>query len=360
MSVLGNRSGLGAIIALEGLSSVGKSRAVELLGSALRERGQPVRVVAWNSVHVIRRLCSWLDRFRLLGPTSYSFLSWLGCLICYAREMAPALRRGEVVIADRYVHTGLTRDAVNGAPRLMSCTLARLLPEPDLVLFFAVMPEVACRGIARRGDKALFHCCKTIPRELRGRERDLYYMSELYRAYLAAFATSECLREDALVVLGSESETVNSRRATTLLPVGLLSQMNSDVRLYVAALAHELSESSTVLGGRWRTTIESSAVWNSRAPNSELQHLGKGTEMYDKIGSVLQRYTQAAPPTLEACTKLRDLGITSVNVVNIIADLEEEFGITLDMGSLSRESFESVETIAALVNAAGGTISAAV
>jgi dTMP kinase len=176
----------GILIVLEGISGSGKSHAVRKLVHHLQTEGFPVAVIEWNSNEFIRRLVKKLLQMGALTTTVYSILQWLSFAIDYWTLILPALRKDRIIIADRYVYTAMTRDAVNGAGRWMGRIASPWIRKPDMVLFCDTPPEVCCRRIRLRG-KPLFHTNKQIHRNPLLENKDLYYLGRLRSNYLDLF-----------------------------------------------------------------------------------------------------------------------------------------------------------------------------
>ncbi|WP_159882663.1 dTMP kinase [Paenibacillus puerhi] len=168
------------LVAYEGISGSGKSESMKRLLARLEAAGFEAVLVEWNANRAIRMLAAGLNRAGLLVPRVYSLLQWLGFLLDYALIIAPSLRKGRIVIADRYVHTALTRDATNGAGTRLGSKLARLVRPPDRVIFLDTPPELCYDRIRVRG-KRLFHPNKRLKGD------DLTYLRRMREAYICLF-----------------------------------------------------------------------------------------------------------------------------------------------------------------------------
>ncbi|RCX12558.1 dTMP kinase [Anaerobacterium chartisolvens] len=173
----------GILIAVEGISGSGKSEGIKEVFEYYKSRGYRASIVEWNSNKRIRCLMELLNRRKLLTPLVYSVLQWLSFYIDYFIKIMPLLKRGYVVIADRYVYTALTRDVVNGAGTAHGLILRSIAAEPDLLMFFDTSPHVCHDRISLRG-KALFHTNKFIMNSRLLKNKDLYYLKRLRREYL--------------------------------------------------------------------------------------------------------------------------------------------------------------------------------
>ncbi len=177
----------GILIAVEGISGSGKSESIKEVFEYYKSRGYRASIVEWNSNKRIRCFMELLSSRKLLTPLMYSGLQWLSFYIDYFIKIMPLLKRGYVVIADRYVYTALTRDAVNGAGRAHGMILRSIARPPDLLMFFDTSPYVCHNRIKLRG-KALFHTNKFIMNSRLLKNKDLYYLKRLRREYLKLFS----------------------------------------------------------------------------------------------------------------------------------------------------------------------------
>lgn len=144
----------GKLIVFEGLDGAGKSTQIELLGQYLKQQGFPVVVTGWNSSRLISKAIKRAKKAKLLTPYLYSTLHAADFLYRLENIILPALNEGYIVIADRYVYTGLARDrARNIDPRWIE-TIYALAPDPDLAFYCATSVEESLdRIIERRGGR---------------------------------------------------------------------------------------------------------------------------------------------------------------------------------------------------------------
>jgi dTMP kinase len=145
----------GTFVALEGGEGAGKSTQLVLLESWLRERGHEVVVTrepgATPAGARIRELL--LDPTATLSPRAEALLYAADRAQHVAQVVRPALKRGALVLTDRYVDSSL---AYQGAGReLVRDEVARLSRwateglKPDLVVLLDVDPVL---GLRRAGD----------------------------------------------------------------------------------------------------------------------------------------------------------------------------------------------------------------
>jgi dTMP kinase len=140
------------LVALEGVSGSGKGALMAGLVEELDQRGHSVFTTSWNSDPVLSPQIGRLKYERKLSPLSWSLIHAAEFRRRYLNEIEPALKGGavDVVIADRWVPTALTRDVIRGVPAAMVSALYESAPRPDLILYIDVPPDVA---LSRRLDR---------------------------------------------------------------------------------------------------------------------------------------------------------------------------------------------------------------
>jgi dTMP kinase len=172
----------GILIVCEGISGSGKSEGVNRLVDYFQTKKYPVAFFEWNSNRVIRRTIFLFQSMKILSPTVYSILQWLSFLIDYFMRITPFLRRNYVVIVDRYVYTGLTRDIVNNSNRILGKFISHLSRKPDMILFYDTGLHICYERIKSRG-KVLFHPNQAIHRNNLLKNKELYYLKKLLYQY---------------------------------------------------------------------------------------------------------------------------------------------------------------------------------
>lgn len=147
-------------ISLDGLDGTGKSSQLGPLGTWLRSRGVPVTTCrdpgSTPTGDAIRAIL--LDRRDLhVSPTSEMLLYMAARAQLVAEVIAPALARGEWVLADRFLlativyqgHAGgLDPEAIRGVGRVATAGI-----EPDLVVLLDCDLETSARRLDRPLDK---------------------------------------------------------------------------------------------------------------------------------------------------------------------------------------------------------------
>ncbi|MEO3944725.1 hypothetical protein AAFN83_04675 [Gorillibacterium sp. CAU 1737] len=189
----------GCLIVFEGVSGSGKTEGINRLKRELDARGVTVSVAEWNANRFLRRLVRLLDRCHLMNPIIYSTLQWIGFRLSYETVIKPRLKRGEIVIADRYIYSGQARDTVNGAPSWIGRPWHMHTARPDTVFFCDTLPAVCYHRIVHRG-KALYHPSRRY-REQTDARKELAYLESMRDCYLKLFAEAEKDEKQRIVLL---------------------------------------------------------------------------------------------------------------------------------------------------------------
>jgi dTMP kinase len=164
----------GVIIALEGIDGAGTTTQSARLATWLRGRGRDVlqtREPSRGAVGTVIR-----EALRAEGPGidahALALLFAADRLDHVAREVTPALARGEIVISDRYVLSSLAYQGIE-CPEDWVAALNRFAPAPDLTLLLDLDAEVGLARVRHRGDPAERYDRLDVLRRVAARYRDL-------------------------------------------------------------------------------------------------------------------------------------------------------------------------------------------
>jgi len=148
MVMLSNPSDRGVLIAFEGLDGSGKTTQRKLFKSWLRNIGGDVVVTKWNSSPSFKSIIKSRKAARSLDPMSYAALHAADFWHRHEMLIEPSLREAKVVLADRYVFTGLARDAARGVDRDWGRSLYSGARKPNLVFYFDAPANTCAARIA--------------------------------------------------------------------------------------------------------------------------------------------------------------------------------------------------------------------
>ena len=135
----------GVLIAFEGPDGSGKTTQRKLFRTWLESEGYDVVTTKWNSSGLIKPLIKSRKAARVLSAEEYSLLHAADFRHRVEHEILPALWSGKLVIADRFLFTGLARDVARGLDLDWVLKLYQPLLWPDAVFYFSVSPSTSGR-----------------------------------------------------------------------------------------------------------------------------------------------------------------------------------------------------------------------
>lgn len=133
----------GLLVAFEGPDGSGKTTQRKLFKKWLQSDGHDVATTKWNSSKLIKPLVKARKAAHALSPEEFSLLHAADFQYRLENEIMPALWSGTSVIADRYLFTGLARDAARGLPFDWLLQIYRPIFWPDVVFYFAVSAKTS-------------------------------------------------------------------------------------------------------------------------------------------------------------------------------------------------------------------------
>jgi dTMP kinase len=142
----------GVLIVLEGADGSGRSTQIRLLRDWLEGRGHAVTEVGLRRSMLVSKELSAAKEGHTLGRTTMSLFYATDFADQLEHVMIPALRAGNLVLADRYIYTLMARDVVRGADRHWVEQLYGMALIPDAVFYLRVSPKLlAERTLEKNG-----------------------------------------------------------------------------------------------------------------------------------------------------------------------------------------------------------------
>ena len=138
----------GLLVAFEGPDGSGKTTQRKLFKTWLEAEGYSVVTTKWNGSELIKPIVKTRKSIHALSPEEFSLLHSADFRHRVEQDVLPALWDGKVVIADRFLFTGLARDVARGLDLDWVLKLYQPLLWPDLVFYFAVSPATSSRRIS--------------------------------------------------------------------------------------------------------------------------------------------------------------------------------------------------------------------
>ncbi|MFJ3309670.1 dTMP kinase [Streptomyces sp. NPDC086549] len=168
------RGRTGWFVTIDGPSGVGKSTTVQALHDLLADQGRPATRTAEPTTTA-------LGTFTRSHANTIHGLA-LACLVAATRYehvetvIDPALRRGALVVSDRYLPSTLVLQQLDGVPSQFLIDVNRHVPMPDLAVILTAEPGLIAQRITERGITHRWHLDPTGP----SREADLYREAATY------------------------------------------------------------------------------------------------------------------------------------------------------------------------------------
>jgi len=140
-------AGRGLLVAFEGPDGSGKTTQRKLFKTWLASEGYDVVTTKWNSSDLIRPIITSRKAVHALSPEEFSLLHSADFRHRIEQIVLPALWQRKVVIADRFLFTGLARDVARGLDLDWVLNLYQPLVWPDLVFYFSISPSTSGKRI---------------------------------------------------------------------------------------------------------------------------------------------------------------------------------------------------------------------
>ena len=131
----------GMLFVIEGADSSGCSTQIEMLSQWLQQRGSAVVSTGLTRSTLIGKAIGRAKEGNVLSPRTMSLFYATDFYDQLENVIVPALRAGNVVLADRYIFTLLARDIVRGAEPGWTESLYSMALVPDAVFFLAASPQ---------------------------------------------------------------------------------------------------------------------------------------------------------------------------------------------------------------------------
>ena len=138
----------GLLVAFEGPDGSGKTTQRKLFKTWLKSEGYDVVTTKWNSSELIKPIIKSRKSLRALSAEEFSLLHTADFRHRIEHVVLPALWEGKLVIADRFLFTGLARDVARGLDLDWVLKLYQPLLWPDLVFYFSVSPTTSGKRVA--------------------------------------------------------------------------------------------------------------------------------------------------------------------------------------------------------------------
>ena len=142
----------GFLVVFEGIDGSGKTTNIERLADWLNEKDYSYVTTKWASSKALHDALWKAKCKKRLTPMSFSLIHASDMHIRYENIIVPALKKGKVVICDRYYFTSYVRDKIRGIDEELLDMVYEGFRKPDLIFFLHVPVRIAVeRLMADRG-----------------------------------------------------------------------------------------------------------------------------------------------------------------------------------------------------------------
>ena len=137
----------GILVCVEGIDGSGKSTQLALLRDWLKSIGKDVIYTEWNSSPLISQTTKLAKKKNMLSPRTFSLLHAVDFADRLKQVIAPALKAGFIVLADRYAYTAFARDVARGVDPKWVREVYNFAIKPDLTIYFDIDPKTSMERI---------------------------------------------------------------------------------------------------------------------------------------------------------------------------------------------------------------------
>ena len=137
----------GTLVCVEGIDGSGKSTQLALLRDWLKDIGKDVIYTEWNSSELISQTTKLAKKKNMLSPRTFSLLHAVDFADRLKQVIAPALKAGFIVLADRYAYTAFARDVARGVDPNWVRGVYNFAIKPDLAVYFDIDPKTSLERI---------------------------------------------------------------------------------------------------------------------------------------------------------------------------------------------------------------------
>ena len=137
----------GTLVCVEGIDGSGKSTQLALLRDWLKDINQDVIYTEWNSSELISQTTKLAKKKNMLSPRTFSLLHAVDFADRLKQVIAPALKAGFIVLADRYAYTAFARDVARGVDPNWVRGAYDFAIKPDLAVYFDIDPKTSLERI---------------------------------------------------------------------------------------------------------------------------------------------------------------------------------------------------------------------
>ena len=137
----------------------------------------------WNSSDLIKPIIKHRKAVRALSPEEFSLLHAADFRHRIEHVVLPALWNGKLVIADRFLFTGLARDCARGLDLDWILKLYQPLIWPDLVFYFSVSPLTSSERVLATRTPSFYEAGQDVTNIADPNESYMTFIARVIREY---------------------------------------------------------------------------------------------------------------------------------------------------------------------------------
>ena len=137
----------------------------------------------WNSSDLIKPIIKHRKAVRALSPEEFSLLHAADFRHRIEHVVLPALWDGKLVIADRFLFTGLARDCARGLDLDWILKLYQPLLWPDLVFYFSVSPLTSSERVSATRTPSFYESGQDVTNIADPNESYMTFIARVIREY---------------------------------------------------------------------------------------------------------------------------------------------------------------------------------
>lgn len=198
----------GLLVAFEGPDGSGKTTQRKLFKTWLKSEGYQVVTTKWNSSDLIKPIIKSRKTVRALSPEEFSLLHAADFRHRVEHVILPALWEGKLVVADRFLFTGLARDVARGLDFDWVLKLYQPLLWPDLVLYFSVSPGTSGRRVTATRTPSFYEAGQDVTEVADPVESYVKFISRVIREYESLALIFNFITVDAEQSIGDQHHRI--------------------------------------------------------------------------------------------------------------------------------------------------------
>src|SRR6476619_698882 len=198
----------GLLVAFEGPDGSGKTTQRKLFKTWLKAEGYEVVTTKWNSSHLIKPIIRTRKALRSLSPEEFSLLHAADFRHRVDHEVLPALWDGKLVIADRFLFTGLARDVARGLDLDWVLKLYQPLLWPDIVFYFSVSPGTSSQRVSATRTPNFYEAGQDVTQIADPSESYERFITRVIREYESLAVVFKFITVDAEQSIGEQHHAI--------------------------------------------------------------------------------------------------------------------------------------------------------